>query len=73
MSLEAELQSVIDNPLLVKSDRVMVRTHRLADIIKAAEYIDSLAALSSSATSVDANTAVMAGVKTNRLRPGGAV
>lgn len=73
MALEDDIQTALQKPLSVRADRMTVRQHSLKDLVEAAAYLDSINAVASSATQVDSVTAVMPGVRTNKLKPGGAV
>ena len=75
MTTLAELQAAMATagvkPLHVRNDKLQTRQHKLSDLVELHAYLASLDAVDSSATQIDAETAVMPGVRTNRLLPGG--
>lgn len=75
MTTLAELQAAMATagvkPMSVRNDKLQTRHHKLSDLVALHTYLSSLDAVDPSATQIDAETAVMPGVRSNRLLPGG--
>lgn len=71
--VESNALTAATKPYSVRNDKMTIRQHKLKDIVALHEYLSSIDAVSSSATQVDSDTAVVPGVRTNQLKPGGAV
>lgn len=71
--LASDALAAASKPQQVRNDKMTVRQHRLKDLVELHAYLSSIDSVDSSATSVDGETAVMAGVRTNTLAPGGSV
>jgi hypothetical protein len=66
-------EEAAQKPQSVRNDKLSLRNHSLKEWVEFLTWKASVDAVSSAATQVDAETAVMAGVRTNTISPGGAV
>ena len=60
-------------PQSVRNDKLYAKQYSLKDFVELHSYLSSIDAVATAATQVDGETAVMPGVRTNQLTPGGAV
>lgn len=72
MTLLEDMLTAAGKPRSVRNDKLSVSNHSLKDLIELQAYIDGSLAVSTDATQIDGTKALMPGVRTNRLSPGGA-
>ena len=71
--LAAAMLAAAGKPQSVRNDKLSARQYSLKDFVELHTYLSGIDAVASDATQIDAETAVMPGVRTNQLTPGGAV
>ncbi len=71
--LSADALAAAAKPLSVRNDRLAVKQHSLKSLVELHAYLSSIDSVDPTATQVDAETAVMPGIRTNKLLPGGSV